>query len=172
MRASPDRVQNYQTFWISPLDVHFAHDSVAEYFRPFADRKGRRHENKSILDTVWETATTEIPEELECIDVVWLGDGLHGRWTVAGTFNRRLVVFRLLAIFLPERFRLMKVCRRPEREVRWQLSNGRSKLSTECSGIYVEVRWQRFVGRGLSPAGDDRKGVVWPEAEQLFLNLA
>ena len=82
------------------------------------------------------------------IDVVWLEDqdGSHGRWTVAGTFNRWLVVFRLLAIFRPREHRNMSVRRVPKDKVKWTLANGKRCLSTKCHGIYVEVRPGRYAG--------------------------
>ena len=45
------------------------------------------------------------PQQLETIDVVWHEDQIY----VAGTFNRRLCMYRLLAIFHPSRFGLMRV---------------------------------------------------------------
>jgi hypothetical protein len=40
------------------------------------------------------------PQQLETIDVVWHEDQIY----VPGTFNRRLCMYRLLAIFHPSRF--------------------------------------------------------------------
>ena len=45
------------------------------------------------------------PQQLETIDVVWHEDQIY----VAGTFNRRLCMYRLLAIFHPSGFGLMRV---------------------------------------------------------------
>lgn len=160
--------RDYETFWISALEVHFAHDSVNEYFTDFIDMKGRKRTNVSILDTVHELVNQKIPEELDVIPVVWLEDGANSRWTVAGTFNRRLVVFRLLTIFLPDQFRRMRVRKVPRETVNWYLRDGRSKLSTRCHGVYVEVRPGRYVGTGHAPKGEDKYGVRWGAAVQLF----
>jgi hypothetical protein len=45
------------------------------------------------------------PQQLETIDVVWHEDQIY----VAGTFNRRLCMYRLLAIFHPSRFGWIQV---------------------------------------------------------------
>ena len=45
------------------------------------------------------------PQQLETIDVVWHEDQIY----VPGTFNRRLCMYRLLAIFHPSRFGLMRI---------------------------------------------------------------
>lgn len=167
---SPNDKRNWDTFYISPLDVYFAHDSVNEHFQPYWDPiQGRRIECKGILDTVRESVQGGIPVALESFDVVWLEDGdgrQGGRWTVAGTFNRRLVVFRLLAIYGYKS--KMRVKRVPKEKVKWTLSDGRHKLSTKCYGVWVEVRWGRFVGRSHDPKGEKDPGVRWPEAEALF----
>ena len=103
--------------------------------------------------------------------VVWLEDGDHSRWTVAGTFNRRLVVYRLLAIYMPLRFQRLQCTRVPYSSAKWKY-NGRHKLSTQCHGVYVEVRKKDFVGRGKLPRGEDKYGVHWLEADHLLSRLA
>ena len=55
-----------EPFFISPLEVHFAHDSISSDFRaPF----------KNILDTLTDLAKGSLSQqEVECIDIVWSED--------------------------------------------------------------------------------------------------
>lgn len=104
--------------------------------------------------------TDKIPKELECIDIVWREE----RWFVAGTFNRRLCMYRLLALFLPDKFRRIQVRRKDPVEVRWHLRDGRDKFSTECLGDYVQIRWGMWVGK-------DWNALQWREASDLHKRL-
>merc|ERR1712150_253312 len=82
----------------------------------------------------------------------------EGRLFLAGSGNRRLCLWRLLAIFQPHRWGMMKVriCDRGNPRLRWQ-----SYFTTKCGGDWVEVRWKRYVGKS-------RDDVVWPEARALL----
>ena len=86
----PEHIRNYQTFWASPSEVHFTHDTISDCFRDFK-KDGKLMQDLTILDSCEELAAapTAIPKDLERIDVVWIDD----RWYVAGTFNRRLCMF-------------------------------------------------------------------------------
>ena len=73
------------TWFVSPLDVRFTHDSISDHFQPFL--KVGQLRRLSILDSIKELLQPiEAPRELEIIDVVWHKGLLY----VAGTFNRRL----------------------------------------------------------------------------------
>ncbi|CAE8590964.1 unnamed protein product [Polarella glacialis] len=127
----------------------------------------------SILDSIQELLKPfEEPKELQLIDVVWHEGDLY----VAGTFNRRLCMYRLLAIFVSERFGLIKV-RVLSRDL--PILRFHEKLTTRCEGLTVEVRHgrttktaitttrtakqpqQRFVGRS-------REEVLWNEAREML----
>jgi len=152
----------WEPFFISPLDVHFAHDTIKDAFRP---------PYPSILETLRKLATGSLQtQEVECIRVVWSeelewrkGKG-DNRWYVAGTFNRRLCMYRLLCIFFPERWRRIQVQRVPNDSVHWTLQSGRHKYSTECQGDAVEIRPGKFVGK-------TEDSVKWPEASDLLRSL-
>lgn len=126
------------------------------------------HYKKLLLDTFQEMVEEETPKELDCLDVVWLEEGKHSRWSVAATFNRRLAVFRLLSSFFPERFRRMRFRRVPKEGVKWVHADGKPYLSTRVFGVYAEIshHHQIFVGKALRPSGDDPKGIMWEEAWQ------
>ncbi|CAE8624260.1 unnamed protein product [Polarella glacialis] len=151
------------TWFVSPLDIRFTHNSICDHFLPFEkDGEVRR---LSILDSIQELLRPfEEPKELQIIDVVWHEGNLH----VAGTFNRRLCMYRLLALFASERFGLIKV-----RVLNKDLPRLRfdEKLTTRCEGLTVEVRYgrqrqeqqqqQRFVGCS-------REEVLWNEAREML----
>ena len=100
----------------------------------------------------------ETPTEMDLIEVAWYVEDGRPRWTVAATFNRRLVVFRLLAIFLPDKFRFMEVKRVPmsSRKLVHEsgIMRGKPYHSTKCYGIYVGINKDRVlqyhVGRNLT----------------------
>jgi len=116
------------------------------------------------------------------IDVVWH----EGKIYVAGTFNRRLCLWRLLTLFFPRHFKKLKVRFIPEREKQrvFTHGSGETKFNTECQGQWVEVRSadkrQRFyVGKSLQtdPEWDSNEerysctlepGVQWPQAWKLL----
>ena len=159
----PEHIRNYQTFWASPSEVHFTHDTIIDYFRDFK-KDGKLMQDLTILDSceVLAAAPTAIPKDLERIDVVWIDD----RWYVAGTFNRRLCMFRLLMIYLPQDFPKFQVRRVPYDKVTWTLRDGRPKMSTTCKGAGVSVR-----PRPETWVGKTRSEVHWPDADNLFLKL-
>ena len=184
--------------WISPIDLRFTHDSVREKFRPFRCGGPVVYEDWSILDSARQlarcprksggagagvSAARSVPRQLDCLDVCWHGGALY----LAGTGNRRLTMWRLLALFRPTDFRRVKI----------QIVNKASpwvrldqKCTTVCEGRWVEVRrdsrsgaqWAHgnkhkvLVGQRRcatsSPNGgagtNEDPGVQWPEAEQLF----
>jgi len=153
---------------LSPLDIHFTHNNIDEYFSNDQGGKGPH-----LLETLRACLKDEIPDKVDMIDVIWHA----GKVYVAGTYNRRLCVWRLLTLLLPERFKLLKVRFVPERDKQkvFHFKSGETKLTTECEGDWIEIRWQRFVGKQLQP--DPRwysdgsgyrcrfdPGVQWPEA--------
>lgn len=52
VEANGDR-KHYDTFFLSPLQIHFTLDSIAAKFRPFQDQNKKVHD-KHLLDTVQE----------------------------------------------------------------------------------------------------------------------
>lgn len=144
-------------WFISPLEIRFTHDVINSEFRPFY-KDGQYHKHQSILDSVWEMLRSQNePPQLRKIDVVWHNDQIY----VAGTFNRRLCMYRLLAIFHPSRFGLITV---RVQEITPQMKFQR-KLSTKCEGRFVEVR-QAGVKQWI--VGQTREDLRWPEALQLL----
>ena len=96
----------------------------------------------------------------------------ESRWSVAASYNRRLVAFRLLSIFYPEKFRRMQFHSVPLASVsKWFHPTGRPYMSTDCGGIWAEIRYQRFVGQNREPQGHDVKGMRWPDAVDLFRKI-
>lgn len=149
------------TFWfVSPLDIGFMHDSISECFNPYrkAEEGGRQVDDKEELKIL--TSARELlekgeePRALEVLDVTWYRDRLY----VAGTFNRRLCMYRLLAIFAAERFGLIKVHMVSADEMRLKL---KERFTTTCEGRWVEIRPGGRVGQ-------TRDEVRWPEAVALL----
>lgn len=139
--------------WCSPLDVLFTHDTIGEFFKPFV--KNRRRVKLSILDSAQELLRSqEVPKQLEVLDVVWHKDKLY----VAGSCNRRLCMYRLLAIFAGDRFGLIKVRVLDKHTPALKFF---SKCTTRCGGHVVEIRPGRFVGKTAS-------SVLWRAALELF----
>ena len=95
--------------FVVPTSIHFTHSSIKSEFNPFSKllQDGTRvHvKNLHILDSAAELQKGDIPPELDILEVVWHDDRLY----VAGTNNRRLCMWRLLHIFYPERFGMVKV---------------------------------------------------------------
>lgn len=188
------------THWVSPLQLRFTHDSVSGMFRDF-DKLGVRVQNQTILNSLQEVLETcsggKLPKSLDCLDVCWdPRDGAavdkesagrisaSGKLFLAGTGNRRLTMWRLLAIFFPEKFRRIKV----------RLVNGAhprvkfvQKCTTLCEGRWIQVRKplgslglhpQIFVGLSAHGAADwdaeaedcntKDPGVQWDEAVGLI----
>ncbi|CAE8627439.1 unnamed protein product [Polarella glacialis] len=159
------------SWFVSPLQIHFTQQSVSPVFRPFW-KDGALRADLSILHSARELLLgmdTEVPRPLEILDVVWhpvpktqdSDDQVGELLFVAGSFNRRLCMHRLLAIFAPARFGLVKV-QVKDREALGQ-AYWDSKFTTRCYGNYVEVRAGpgRYVGCQASE-------VQWPEACQVF----
>ena len=96
-------------------------------------------ENRSIIDSAVEMVENldQPPVELAMLDVVWYED----RWYVAGSYNRRLALYRLLEFYFPESVGKRIYVRRmdPDR-VKWYDRNNLPKLSTNCEGEWVEIR--------------------------------
>lgn len=177
--------------WVSPLDLRFTHDSVKYAFRDFMDRDTKSlQKDKSILDSLEELLTShcgtvrELPRTLECLDVCWYDDSSGGtsqpQLYLAGTGNRRLTMWRLLAIFRDRSFGLIKVrmVDRLHPRVKFQ-----EKCTTRCAGRWIAIRPNVggkgrcfFVGRqreadaGWAPEAAEGKdpGVQWPAAVKLF----
>ncbi|CAE8712037.1 unnamed protein product, partial [Polarella glacialis] len=74
-------------------------------------------------------------------------------------FNRRLCMYRLLTLFVPEKFPKIQLRRVPHESVKWEYF-GRHKYSTECRGVWVQVGGQhsnKYVDK------TDEK-LQWPDA--------
>eukprot|EP00913_Durusdinium_trenchii_P034196 g32003.t1 len=67
------------------------------------------------------------PKALELLEVMWYKNQLY----VAGTFNRRLCMYRLLALFATERFGLIKVRVKHHEDLKSKLAQC---FTTECEG--------------------------------------
>jgi len=162
--------------FISPLDIHFTHDNINPEFSPFLDAVTGKRRHPTLLQTIQDCLGKKVPDQVDMLDVVWHQNKIF----LAGTFNRRLCVWRLLCIFFPERFARVKVKFKPEREKEKLFTHrtGETKFSTKCKGDWIEIRWNHFVGkqrdthpRWHEESGYDCKfdpGVQWPEAEKLL----
>lgn len=146
-----ERMTPCTQWFVSPLDIRFTHDRISEHFRPFT-KDNVEMVRLSILDSAVELLHSDYVRGLDMIDVVWH----EGNLFVAGTFNRRLCMYRLLAIFAPDRFGLIKVriVEKHGRKVHFY-----DKLSTRCNGKWVQIGHVRSVGVA-------RIDVHWPEAHQ------
>ena len=72
----------------------------------YGPKEGRHCTEVSILDTVEEIVSLgKTPDSRLSLEVVWHDEHLY----VAGTYNRRLCVHRLPAIYFPEHVRLINV---------------------------------------------------------------
>jgi len=166
------------TYFISPFDVHFTQDSIGVNFSAQDDDPTKK---PSLMETAMECIKEGIPDKIEILDVVWH----EGKVYVAGSFNRRLCVYRLLNIFFPQDFRAMKVRFKPEREKDklFRFTNGDNRFTTYCQGHWIQVRSKvpSYVGKQKDP--DPRwhsdqdgwhrydPGVQWPEAHRAFGKL-
>jgi len=109
----------------------------------------------SILSSVRELLEAEkVPDELAVIDVVWH----EGLLYVAGSSNRRLCMWRLLALFRPTRFSQIQV-RVKDRDDRtlhfWD------KYTTHCAGSKIRVDPSHIVGSRIEE-------VDWDAARAIF----
>ncbi|CAL1140540.1 unnamed protein product [Cladocopium goreaui] len=129
-------------FFVSPLDVRFTHDSISECFSPYV-KDGEQLTNKERLKVLSSAKELldgdEEPKALEMLDVVWYQKELY----VAGTFNRRLCMYRLLALFATERFGLIKVQVKSQDELRQKFSKS---LTTKCKGRVHPLDQDRDLG--------------------------
>lgn len=118
-----------------------------------------------------------VPRRVDAIEVVFHEKKIF----VAGTFNRRLCCWRLLALFRPDRFQQVKVRFRSQEEkdapygFKWS-----SKYTTECHGNWVQVRDLSihdalYVGKKIETESgwwnndwEADPGVQWPEAIRLL----
>lgn len=171
--------RSYDTYFVSPLDVHFTQDSVSEIFSSQDDDPTKQ---PSLLETAAECIKDGIPEKIEILDVIWY----EGKVYVAGSFNRRLCVYRLLSIFAG--LRTMKVRFQPERnrEKLFKFASGKNRFTTECEGNWVLVRPIRssasqYVGKKKQADAQWHTdsdywyrydpGVIWPDALKTFDKL-
>eukprot|EP00927_Polykrikos_kofoidii_P058449 TRINITY_DN5297_c0_g1_i1.p1 TRINITY_DN5297_c0_g1~~TRINITY_DN5297_c0_g1_i1.p1 ORF type:complete len:1029 (-),score=202.14 TRINITY_DN5297_c0_g1_i1:321-3407(-) len=166
-----------RSFWISPLDIHFTHNNI----NPKFTQDSNFTQDLSLLDTLREClGKSGVPKPVERIDVIWHEDKVY----VAGTFNRRLCVHRLLAIFFNRKVRVEFVLQSRKEKV-FMRGDGQTKLSTECGGNWIEVRYSKesggphYVGKQLEAdprwwgysssayACEFDPGVQWPEARKI-----
>lgn len=153
----------YSVHMISPLDLHFTQQKVSERFRPFV--LGSVKKDVSILDSVNEMVTGTAPHDLESLDVVWHEDCIF----VAGSGNRRLTMWRLLALLCPKHWSRMKVRFLPKDHHRVKFDR---YFDTTCNGNWIEVRHRRFVGKQIErdetwPTSGD-PGILWDDVWSLF----
>ena len=156
---SPKEMPPGSVRFVSPLDVRFTHDSISECFG-FYFKDGvqiTEREELKVLSSAKELLRgDEEPKALEMLDVVWYKNHLY----VAGTFNRRLCMYRLLALFATERFGLIKVHVKSQDELRekWKRS-----YTTKCEGRLVTIR-----SREEYRVGQCRDELYWPEAVEVL----
>lgn len=166
------------TTFLSPISVRFTHDTVKKKFRDFK-LGGQWREDPSILDSIRECMQSEkshnLPRTLDCLDVCWgpASDDRPGDLYLAGTGNRRLTMWRLLALYRPHVWGCIKVRLVDRAHPRVQFDK---KCTTECKGRWIEVRDggaedKIVVGESIDGDADweeDRfgrdPGVRWPEA--------
>ncbi|CAK9118519.1 unnamed protein product [Durusdinium trenchii] len=82
---------------------------------------------------------------------------------VAGTFNRRLCMYRLLALFATERFGLIKVRVKHHEDLKSKLAQC---FTTECEGRYVSIRSNETIDP--LQVGQTPHELHWPEAVRLL----
>ncbi len=175
-----------RTFWVSPLDIRFTHDSVKALFRDYYDQNEKAHRcHQGILDSLREVLRQQaaglVPVSLECLDVCWAdpqaqatsasssggpsppapGKTLpprHPRLYLAGTGNRRLTMWRLLALYRPHQFSLIKVriVDRADPRVKFD-----EKCTTQNDGRSICVR-------GCGKVGLSKSELTWKEARDVL----
>ncbi|CAK9053277.1 unnamed protein product [Durusdinium trenchii] len=151
------------TVWfVSPLDIRFTHDSISECFAPYT-KDGveiKEREQLKILSSAQELLdTAQEPKALELLEVMWYKNQLY----VAGTFNRRLCMYRLLALFATERFGLIKVRVKHHEDLKSKLAQC---FTTECEGRYVSIRSNETIDP--LQVGQTPHELHWPEAVRLL----
>ncbi|CAD7963039.1 unnamed protein product [Amoebophrya sp. A120] len=170
-----------RTFWVSPLDLRFTHDSVKSEFRDYYDPDVKKHRSQqSILGSIREVLRMQsaglVPLRLECLDVCWesasvprgsttrtpgeeQGQNDHTRLLfLAGTGNRRLTMWRLLALFRPHQFSLIKVRIVDRADPRIKFDE---KCTTKDEGRSIYVR-------GCGNVGLAKDEITWKEALDLL----
>eukprot|EP00931_Biecheleriopsis_adriatica_P049210 TRINITY_DN28461_c0_g1_i1.p1 TRINITY_DN28461_c0_g1~~TRINITY_DN28461_c0_g1_i1.p1 ORF type:complete len:1240 (-),score=163.91 TRINITY_DN28461_c0_g1_i1:52-3771(-) len=157
--ALPKRALTGSLHWVSPLNVHFSQDSVADIFK----QERRAWQRQTLLDTLRYLVDQTIePPQLEVLDVVWHNDKIF----VAGSGNRRLCIWRLLGILMPEKWGMIRVRLKDinDSAISWS-----DRYTTKCNGDWVEIRNGRYVGKQLEPdAVVGEPGIQWPEALDIF----
>lgn len=129
-------------------DLFFAHDNQSERFRAAPVGKAC----STVLQTTLELwSGHKSLEQVPQFSVVWH----EGRWHVR-TGNRRLMAWRLLRLYAPERFREVEVLV-AETTVDWVSKRySAAKNSPACQGAWIKVRETgEFVGRERASFGQD-----------------
>lgn len=145
-----------ETLWLSPLMIHFTHDTINPVFG----------DGKPILQTVENIIRGILDvDDIPRVKVVWLPS--EERFYVAGTYNRRLCAYRLLAIYVPGKFRRIKV---QVASLDDPTVHFREKKTTACQGRFVHVR----VGKRRSwpTVGISVDDTTWQHAQDLITSLA
>mmetsp|Transcript_47714 Transcript_47714/g.102219 ORF Transcript_47714/g.102219 Transcript_47714/m.102219 type:complete len:513 (+) Transcript_47714:66-1604(+) len=151
------KVCSTQKIEISPLDIRFTHAKILCYYKTAPPNKPR-----TILGSAQEMVGTRTGAIAGLnIEVVWH----NGSFYTAATFNRRLCLHRLLAIYFPERFSKIQV-------TVVDISTRKDffkRLSTPCSGDFVRVMDEN--GKELGIVGKEEGQVTWQEARNVMAGL-
>lgn len=129
-------------------DLFFAHDNQSEKFSVAPAGAAC----PTVLQTALELWSGHIsPQQVPQFSVVWH----EGRWHVR-TGNRRLMAWRLLRLYAPERFREVEV-HVAETTVEWVSKRySAAKNGPACHGAWIKVRETgEFVGREVASFGQD-----------------
>ncbi|CAD7970478.1 unnamed protein product [Amoebophrya sp. A120] len=122
-------------------------------------RKTIFREHWSILDSATEliqrktASTSQVPPELELLEVCWHEDQLY----LAGTGNRRLTMWRMLVVLRPGEWQKIKVkvVDKADPAVKFE-----QKLTTKCAGLWIDVRGCGVVGRRLEEGAAEEPNAV------------
>ncbi|CAD7937706.1 unnamed protein product [Amoebophrya sp. A25] len=179
------------------LALRFTHDSVSDSFRPFSAHGPAtgsiiEEKNRRVLDSMREIVEREfakrrqLPRDLDVLDVCFHEGDVY----LAGTGNRRLTMWRMLALAAPENFGVIKVrlVNRDDPKIRFF-----EKLTAVYSGRWVEAinvsasSQHVFVGRcrdagtgwhkGVKSRQEDgvnathKPAVQWPEAQTIMRKM-
>lgn len=158
LRFTHDSVSSkFKDFSSARLQIHLENQSILDSIAEVLSRRTQVGGGSSTAHNIL------LPKTLDCLDVCWdprdearrTSDGSEGRMAggggsssskllfLAGTGNRRLTMWRLLAIFLPENFRRIKVRLVDGRNPRVRFDQA---CTTWCEGRWIQVRG---VPRGL-----------------------
>lgn len=132
-------------------DLFFAHDNQSERFGPPGGGQVAA-QRQTVLQTALELWAGHLsPEKLPDFSVVWH----EGRWHVR-TGNRRLMAWRLLRLYAPDRFKEVDVLV-AETSVEWvRLRYTAVKNGPGCHGAWMKVRETgEFVGIERASFGQD-----------------